>query len=56
MRALVGDVSGVRAAVAVRSREDTEAMLAADADRIGTPSRGAIISDNGASAQSDGGY
>ena len=56
MRAAVGDALGVKAAGAVRSREDTEAMLAADADRIGTPRRGAIISDNGASAQSDGGY
>jgi len=56
MRAVVGDALDVKAAGAVRSREDTEAMLAAGADRIGTPPRGAIISGNGASVQSDGGY
>ena len=56
MRAVVGDALGVKAAGAVRSREDAEAMLAAGADRILTSGGGAIISDNGVSTQSDGGY
>ena len=41
MRAVVGDASGVKAAGAVRSREDAEEMLAAGADRIGTSGGGA---------------
>ncbi|MEI6621374.1 MAG: deoxyribose-phosphate aldolase [Actinomycetes bacterium] len=56
MRAVVGDELGVKAAGAVRSLADAEAMLAAGADRIGTSGGVAIVAGTDGSAQGDGGY
>lgn len=56
MRAVVGDECGVKAAGAIRTREDVDAMLAAGADRIGASAGIAIVTGEGGSSQGDGGY
>lgn len=56
MRAVVGDELGVKAAGAVRSRDDAEAMMAAGADRLGTSGGVAIVTSTDGSATSEGAY
>lgn len=43
MRAVVGDVLGVKASGGIRTREDAERMIAAGADRVGASASVAIV-------------
>jgi deoxyribose-phosphate aldolase len=53
MRAVAGDVLGVKASGGIRNREFTEELIAAGADRIGASATGAIL---GLEAPAGGGY
>ena len=50
MRAMVGELLGVKASGGIRDRRTAEAMLAAGADRLGTSASVAIVRDAGTEA------